>query len=155
MALDEQQQVSRRPSSGRRRVVRRLTAGLAFAVAVLYLVLLVLVAAAEAGRSENTYGAYLLLSVPYLVGGVLLARHDSRLLYLLGTVVQVSVIALFVLFGMGVFGPGVFEYEALGRLHMAAWAAVITSAQVGLFGLLSYLTVTAPRRPVPASRRLP
>ena len=121
---------------------------------MLYLVLLVLVAHAEAGRNENTFGAYLLLSVPYLAGGVLLARLDDRRLYLLGAVVQGGVIVLFVLFGVGVFGPGVFEYEAVGRLHMEVWAAVITGAEVALLGLLAYLAATAPQRPDPASRVL-
>ena len=67
---------------------------------------------------------------------------------------QVGVIALFVLFAVGVFGPGVFEYEALGRLHMPVWAGVITSAEVVLLALLSYLAVTAPRRLVPPAHRL-
>lgn len=150
MVLDEQHQVSRRPSPGRRRIIRRSTAGLTLTVAVLYLVLLVLVANAEAGRSENTYGAYVFLSVAYLVGGALLARLDNRLLYLLGAIVQVGVIALFVLFGVGVF-----EYEALGRLHMEVWAGVVTSAEIALLGLLSYLGVTAPRRPTQSSGGLP
>ena len=151
MVLDEPSSAS----AGRRRFLRRLTAGLAFGIAVLYLVLLVLVAHAEAGRSENTFGAYLFLSVPYLAGGVLLARLDDRRLYLLGAVVQAGVIVLFVLFGVGSGQhPGVFEYEALGRLHMEVWAAVITGAEVALLGLLAYLAATARPRPDPASRVL-
>lgn len=109
--------------------------------------LLVLVADAEAGRSENTYGAYVFLSFCYLVGGVLLVRFDSRPLYLLFSIVQVAVIALFVLFGVGVFGPGLFEYEALARLHMAVWASVITGAELALLGASSYLAATAPVTP--------
>lgn len=155
MVQGGQHQVVRRPSEGRRRIIRRCTAGLTFAVAVLYLVLLFLVADAERGRGENTYGAYLFLSVPYAVGGVLLARLDNRLLYVLGALVQTGVIVLFVLFGIGVLGPGVFEYEALAGLHVAVWAAVITGAEVALLGLLAYLAVTAPGRPVPARRALP
>jgi hypothetical protein len=76
----------------------------------------------------------------------------------LGATAQVFVIVLFVLFGVGVFGPGVFEYEALSDLRMELWAGVVTGAQVVLLGLLSALAVTrrpggtptgpsAPRRP--------
>ena len=152
MVLDEQHQRFRRPAQARRRTIRRCTAGLAFAVALLYLVLMILVADAERSLGENTYGAYLFLSVPYLGGAVLLARLDNRVVYLAGTVVQLGVIALFVLFGLGAFGPGVFEYEALGQLHMAVWAGVITGAEVVLVGLLAYLALTAPKGAVPAPR---
>lgn len=131
----------------RRRMIRRCSAGLAFAVGVLYLVLLVLVADAEAGLGENTFGAYLFLAVPYLLGGALLIRVDSRLLDVLGSVAQVGVITLFVLFGIGVFGPGVFSYEALDRLGMPVWAGVITGAELALLGLLIYLAVTWRTRP--------
>ena len=153
MVLDGRSQASPRPPLGRRRIIRRITAGLALGVAVLYLVLLVLVSDAEAGLGENTFGAYLFLSVPYLVGGVLLARLDSRPLYLLGAVVQVAVIVLFVLFGVGsVDHPGVFAYEALARLNMPVWATLITGAEVALLGLLSYLAATAPTGTAPSRR---
>lgn len=155
MVQGERHRVVRPPSEGRRRTIRLCAAGLSLVVAGLYLVLLFLVADAERGRGENTYGAYLFLSVPYVVGGVLLARLDNRLLYVLGAVVQAGVFVLFVLFGIGVLGPGVFEYEAVGRLHMAVWAVVLTSAEAGLLGLLSYLALTGPGRPVPARRTLP
>lgn len=149
MAL-EQHQMSSRPSGGRRRSVRRFTSALAFSVGVLYLVLLILVADVEADLAENTFGAYLFLSVPYLVGGVLLARLDNRPLYVLGALVQVGVVVLFLLFGVGVF-----EYEALGQLHMAVWAGVITGAEVVLLGSLSYLAATAANRPVAESPEPP
>ena len=145
--LDEQQKAAPRPSGDRRRVICRVTAGFAAAVAALYLVLLVLVADAEAGRSENTFGSYLFLAIAYLVGAVLLAVFDNRLLYLLGVLVQAGVITLFVLFGIGVFGPGLFEYEALEQLHMAVWAGVITGAELVLLGSLSYLAATARHAP--------
>jgi hypothetical protein len=145
-----------RPSEGPRRGVRYVAAALCLSVGVLYLVLLFLVADAEAAAGgENTYGAYLFLSVPYLVGGVLLATLDRRSLHVVGAAIQVLVVALFVMFGVGVFGPGVFEYEALSTLHMGLWAAVITGAQIVLFGLLSYLALTTSRStttPVPTRR---
>jgi hypothetical protein len=50
-----------------------------------------------------------------------------------------------VLFGIGVFGPGVFEYEALSALPMELWAAVVTGLQVVLLGLLAYLARTRAR----------
>lgn len=155
MLPEERHPASARPSEGRRRTVRRLAAALAFAVAVLYLVLMALVANAEAGRSENTFGAYLFLSALYLVNGVLVAYRDKRNVYVLGMFVQVGVIALFVLFGVGVFGPGVFQYEAVGRLLMPVWAGVITGAEVVLLGVLSYLAVTAPHGPIRTEQGLP
>jgi hypothetical protein len=58
-----------------------------------------------------------------------------------------AVLALFVVFGVGVLGPGVFEYEALSGLHMPVWAAVITAAEVVLLASLSYLAATATHSP--------
>ena len=68
-------------------MTRYLAAALCGIVGVLYLILLFLVADAESGASENTYGAYLLLAVPYLIGagcrgatmGVVLRRTNARL----------------------------------------------------------------------------
>lgn len=124
--------------------VRYLTAILSTVVGALYLVLLFLVFDAEsrpdAVVTDTTYGAYLFLAVPYLVGAVLTAVTDRLGLWILGAVVQVLVIVLFVLFGVGVF-----EYEALRDLRMELWAAVITVAQVVLLGLLSYLAITRRR----------
>lgn len=145
MVLSAQHHASARPSEGRRRGVRYIAAALCLTVGVLYLVLLFLVADAEAAEAENTYGAYLFLSIPYLVGGVLLATLDRRSLCAVGAAVQVLVVALFVMFGVGVFGPGVFEYEALSGLHIGVWAAVITAAQIVLLGLLAYLALHPPR----------
>mgnify|MGYP000636777916 FL=1 len=122
------------------RAARRAAATVCLGIGVLYAVLLFLVADAEAGASENTYGAYLLLAVPYLAGGVLLATVARRGLWVSAAVLQVFVLVLF-----GLFGVGVFEYEALSGLHMAVWAAVITGAQVVLLGLLGYLIGTSAR----------
>ena len=128
-----------------RRAARLAAAAISLGVGALYAVLLFLVADAEAGASENTYGAYLLLAVPYLVGGVLLATVDRRGLWVSTAVLQVVVLVLFVLLAVGGSRPGVFEYEALSGLHMAVWAAVITGAQVVLLGLLGYLIGTSAR----------
>lgn len=121
--------------------VRRVTAVLSTVIGGLYLVLLFLVHDAEsrpdAVVTDTTYGAYLLLAVPYLVGAVLAAVTDRRMLWVVGAVVQVLVLVLFVIFGVAVF-----DYEALGTLRMELWAAAITGAQVFLLGLLSYLAVT-------------
>lgn len=134
-----------KPSRPNRRVrARRLGATLCGVVALLYLILLFVVADAESGAAENTYGAYLFLAVPYLIGAGLLAALDRRGLWVVGAAVQVVVIVLFVMFGAGAFGPGqgVFDYDALSGLHMELWAAVITGAEVLLLGLLSYLAFT-------------
>lgn len=115
----------------------------------LYLTLAVLVVDAEAGRSENTFGAYVFLTVAYLGGAGILLTLRRRAVWALGAVVQVGVIVLFVMFGAGAFGPGqgVFDYDALSGLHMGVWAAVLTSGEVVLGGLLALLALTA--RPEP------
>lgn len=130
-----------RVAQGRRVCTRYLAAALSGVVGILYLVLLFLVSDAEVGASENTYGAYLFLAVPYLAGAALLLTVDRRPVWVAGAAVQVLVIVLFVMFGAGAFGPGqgVFDYEPLSGLHMVVWAATITGAELVLLGLLSYL----------------
>jgi len=132
---------STRSPSNRRTMTRHLAAALCGIVGVLYLILLFLVADAESGASENTYGAYLFLALTYLLGAGLLIAVDRRPLWVVGAAVQIVVIVLFVMFGAGVFGPGqgVFDYDALSGLRMELWAAGITGAEVVLLGLLSYL----------------
>jgi hypothetical protein len=71
---------------------------------VLCLILLFLVADAESGASENTYGVYLLLAVPYLIGAGLLLAVDRRALWIAGSAVQVAVIVLSVMFGLACLG---------------------------------------------------
>lgn len=140
-----------RPPAGspldHRRSARHLAAALCCGAGLLYLALSFLVADAEAGAAETTYGAYLLLSVPYLAGAGLLVTVDRRALWVAGAAVQVVVIVLFVMFGAGLFGPGrgVFDYAALDGLHIEAWATAITGAEVVLLGLLAYLAVTRPQ----------
>lgn len=134
-----------RPSTHARRSVRYVAAALSAVASVLYVVLTFLVSSEESvpgATDSNTYGGYLFLAIPFLAGAVLLFLADRRALLAVGAAVQVLVIILFVLFGIGVFGPGVFEYEALSALPMELWAAVVTGLQVVLFGLLSYLAVT-------------
>lgn len=132
-------------TSRRRRGTRLVAAALCGLVAVLYLFLLFLVADAESGASENTYGAYLLLAVLYLVGAGLLIAVDRKALWIAGAAVQIAVLVLFVMFGAGVWGPGqgVFDYAALRGLHMVWWATAITGAEVVLLGLLLFLAFTA------------
>lgn len=60
-------------------------------------------------------------------------------MWAVGAIIQVSVIALFVILGSGEFGPGVFEYEALNGIAVGAWAAAITGLQVMLLGVLTFL----------------
>jgi hypothetical protein len=129
-----------------RRTLRHLTAALSGGVGLLYVALFFLVADAEAGAAENTYGAYLLLSVLYVVGAALLVIADRRALWISGAAVQVAVVILFAMFGAGLFGPGqgVFDYDALSGLHVELWAAAITGAQLLLLGLMAYLAYTQP-----------
>ena len=134
-----------RPSTHGRRLIRYVAAALSAVTGLLYLVLTFLVRDAESvpGATDgSTYGGYIFLAIPFLAGAVLLSLRDRRLLWAVGAAVQVLVIALFVLFGIGVFGPGVFDYEALSGLPMEMWAEVVTGLQVVLFGLLAYLALT-------------
>lgn len=112
-------------------------------IAVLYLVLMATVRQAEAAAdsAESTWGAYLMAACLYLVGAVLLALLDRRLLWVGGALVQVGVLALFVLFGVGLLGPGVFAYEVLADVPLQVWAGVICGAEVLLLGLLAVLAL--------------
>jgi len=149
MAMTSEHGTFTRPPADGRKSIRYVAAALCGIVGLLYLILLFLVADAEfapgAVVSDTTYGAYLFLAVPYVVGAALLVAVDRRVLWAVGSAVQVLVIALFVMFGVGMFGPGVFEYDALSALRMELWAAVITGAQVILFGLLCYLALPPTR----------
>ncbi|QNN54367.1 hypothetical protein [Nocardioides mesophilus] len=136
-----------RASASRRRSVRHLAAGLAGMLGVLYLVLMFLVKDAESvpgATDSNTYGGYLFLAVAYLVGAALLATLDRRLVWVVGAAVQVLVLGFFVLFGVGVFGPGVFEYDALDDLSIQWWAAAATAGELVLLGLLGHLLLAPP-----------
>jgi hypothetical protein len=112
---------------------------LSSALAIAYFALFLLVREAEEGAPENTFGAYLFLFITYLVGTVLLARLDRAAVYVLGAVVQIVLIVLFVVFGVGLLGPGVFEYDLVADLNMPVWAVAIVGAQVVLLVLLARL----------------
>ena len=134
-----------------RRAVRYVAAVLSGGIAGCYLTLLVLVARAEAqAGAETTFGAYLFLAVPYVAGAVLLPTRDQRVLWAIGAVVQVAVLVLFVLFGIGVWGPGLFADATLSGLHMPVWAGAVGGAEVVLLALLGHLalTPTAHRAPI-------
>ncbi|GAA6526209.1 hypothetical protein [Intrasporangium sp. DVR] len=129
-------------SAGTRRTVRYVAAAMSAAVALLYVVLMLLVRNAElepGATDTTTYGGYLGLAVAYGIGAVILFALDNRTLHLLGAGVQIAVLLLFVVFGIGLLGEGVFEYEAISDLPIGLWAAVITGAQVVLLALLGYL----------------
>jgi hypothetical protein len=126
-----------------RRALRFTAAALAGVIALTYLVLFFLVADAERGAPENTFGAYLFLFLAYAVGAVLLALRSGRAVMVLGAGVQLAVLVLFTVFGVGLLGPGVFAYELLRPLHMEVWAAGITAAQVLLLVLMTQLAVSS------------
>ncbi len=125
-----------------RRQAWRAAAALSLGLGVLYGVLLVLVADAETGAGENTFGAYLFLSLAYLALSGLLAVSRSRWVLAFGLAVQVLVLGLFVTLGVGVF-----DYDLLAPLRMEIWAAVITLGELVLLGLLGYLRWGAGRLP--------
>lgn len=128
--------------------LRRGAVAMSAIVTLLYAILFFLVRGVEAGEAagtESTYGAYLFLTIAYLVSTVAYAALDRRAVWLAGAVLQVVVIGLFVGFGIGLLGPGVFEYEALVEATpIGLWAGVITGLQVVLLGVLGYLATLKP-----------
>jgi hypothetical protein len=114
-------------------------------VAAAYLVLFFLVRAAERGEPENTFGAYLFLFLAYAACAVALRIWWGPVVALLGAALQLAVLALFVVFGVGLLGPGVFAYDAVRHLHMPVWAVAITAAQVVLLTVLVRLAVVGRR----------
>ena len=127
----------------RRRPVRRTAAVVSGLVTVTYLWMFFAVRAAETGLSENTFGAYIQLTVIYLIGTILLVVMDRRWLWGVGAAVQVIVLALF-----ATFGVAIFDYSAVADLPLTLWAGVLTSAQLALLGLLGYLAIS-PTTPPP------
>lgn len=129
-------------SAHTRRTVRYVAAAMSAVVAILYVVLMLLVRNAElepGATDTTTYGGYLFLAVAYAIGAVILFVVDNRTLQLLGAGVQIVVLLLFIVFGIGLLGEGVFEYEAVSDLPIGLWAALVTGAQVALLAMLGYL----------------
>ncbi|MDV3222397.1 hypothetical protein [Intrasporangium sp.] len=129
-------------SAHTRRTVRYVAAAMSAVVAILYVVLMLLVRNAElepGAADTTTYSGYLALAVAYGIGAVILVAVDNRTLHLLGIGVQVVVLLLFIVFGIGLLGEGAFENEAISDLPLGLWAALITAAQVALLAMLGYL----------------
>jgi hypothetical protein len=118
---------------------RRVAVGVCLGIAAAYFALFWVVRDAESGASENTFGAYLFLAVAYLAQTVMLAVTRRRGAYVLTLAIQVMVIVLFILFGVGVFGPGAFDYNLLDPLRIEIWAVAIVSAQIALMALAGAL----------------
>ena len=104
-------------------------------IAAAYAVLAWAVSGLEAAAPENTYGAYVQLALLYAVCAAVLALR-KRWAVLTVAAVQVVVLALFVVFAVGLLGPGFFDDQLLRQLSPAAWAVGITAAQVGLLVVL-------------------
>lgn len=121
----------------RRLRVRRVAAVLSGLVTVTYLWMFFAIRAAEAGLPENTFGAYLQLTVIYTIGTVLLLTVESHWVWGIGAAVQVIVLVLFATFGIAIF-----DYSAVADLPLTLWAGVLTSAELALLGLLGYLAIT-------------
>jgi hypothetical protein len=148
-------------ADGTRRRLRLVTTSLCAIVAVLYLVLAVLVARAQSSPDwtmESIYGLYLFAAVPYLAGVVISIRVDRPVVWALGALGQVAMIAGFLWLGLQLVGPRgpeeeptVFDYEPLSGLGMGWWAAAIIAAQVVLLGVLSYLALVPSKRQASAA----
>ncbi|MGN6303052.1 MAG: hypothetical protein ACTHN8_18370 [Angustibacter sp.] len=127
--------------TSRSRPLQALAQALSAAIAVAYLVLFFLVRAAERDEPENTFGAYVLLFVAYVGCTVALSVWRGPVVALAAAALQVAVLALFVVFGVGLLGPGLFDYAAVRSLHMPLWATGVALAQVVLLGVLVRLVV--------------
>lgn len=130
------------PSGGGYLRLRRGAVAVSAIVTLLYAILFFVVRGIEtaAPGTGTTYGAYLFLAIAYLVSTAAYAVRDRREVWLVGAVLQVVVIGLFVVFGLGVF-----EYELLvGATPIGLWAGVITGLQVVLLGVLGYLATRKP-----------
>lgn len=135
------------PPVERYRRLERGAVAVSALVTVLYAVLFFVVRAVEAdpATTDTTYGAYLFLAIAYLVSTVAYAVLDRRAIWLAGAVLQVVVLGLFIVFGIGLLGPGLFEYELLVEsTPVALWASVITGLQIVLLGVLGYLATLKP-----------
>jgi hypothetical protein len=126
----------------RRRSARHLTAATCGIVTLTYVWMFIAVRAVEADASENTFGAYLQLSLIYLIGTGLAIWLDNRVVWAIGAVVQLTVITLFLIFGMAIF-----DYALAADLPLELWALTTLVAQVLLFGLLTWLAATPRRTP--------
>ena len=142
--LNRTEQVAVGSSPKRLRRLRGAAVGLSAVVGILYGALLVVVRGVESDATtvvtDSTYGAYLFLAIAYLLSAGAYAVLDRRTIWLAGAALQVVVIALFLVFGVGLFGPGLFDYEALAEAtSVVVWAAVVIGLQVVLLVLLGYL----------------
>lgn len=114
-------------------------------IAVLYSALFVIVRGVETGPRaaevmDSTYGAYLFLTIAYVVSAIAYAVLDRRGVWLAGAVLQVVVIALFFMFGVGVL-----DYDlVVETTPIGVWAGVITGLEVVLLGVLGYLATLKP-----------
>lgn len=135
------------PTLERHRQLRWAAVALSALVAILYGVFFVIVRGVETDPdvSDATYPAYAFLAVAYLVSAMAYAALDRRAVWQAGAVLQVVVLGLFVVFGIGLLGPGLFEYEILVEATpVGVWAGVITGLQVVLLGVLGYLASLEP-----------
>lgn len=126
----------------RRLSLRYSGGGMCALLAALYAAFAFVVRAAETDAAvvtDTTWGAYLMVALSYLLGTVLLAMVDLRPLWVVGALVQIGLLAAFVVLGLG---EGGYQYAVLAEVPLTAWAAPIITLQVVLLGLLTYLAAT-------------
>lgn len=143
-ALTSPQRIVATPARQQSRRLRPAAVALSALTAILYAALFLVVRGVETDPAvtvaESTYGAYLFLTIAYVVSTVAYAVWDRRGIWLAGAVLQVVVIGLFLVFGLGVF-----EYEVLVEaIPIGLWAGVITALEVVLLGVLAYLATLKP-----------
>lgn len=134
------------PTVDSRRWLRQLAIAVSALVTGLYVVLFFVVRNVESGLAppmDTTYGAYLFLAIAYAVSTAAYAVRPRRAVWVTGALLQVVVLGLFVVFGIGLLGPGVFDYAALvAAIPVGLWAGAVTALQVVLLALLGYLATS-------------
>jgi hypothetical protein len=119
-------------AAGSRRLARYLAAAFALAVAVIYFLIgLSVVEVVTPKPGEGAIQAYFGIpaALTFLLGAVLLMGFDKRLLWVLGTVLQVMIISMY------------FGVAASREPHYELWGILIRVIQVPLTFILAYLAL--------------
>jgi hypothetical protein len=122
---------------GRRPLVRRVAAALSGATAVVYFMIgfgVVQVVDAAPADAPDLFGFGLSAGLAFALGAILLLAFDRRVLWVLGALFQVGVIAMYVVVSAERTPP--FE----------VWGILIRVAQVFILGSLVYLAAQPPGR---------
>ena len=127
-------------AADRRRRIRLLAAGLSAATALIYVLIglgILSVVDAVSGDAPDLLTFGLAAGAAYVLGACLLVAFDRRVLWVLGSILQVGVIVMYVVVSSTRTPP--FE----------VWGLAIKILQVVLLGVLLYLSVRPPSSVAP------